>query len=86
MLVLRHTDAQWSEDLSELPQACRGEEKRLAFPQDVVQRLAQIVTRFHVESPCEQALVLAAANKVVHQNAIRIRDFLEPSPRGENVP
>lgn len=76
VLVLRHIDAEWREDLSDLPQACRAEEKSLSSPRAVVQRLAQIVTRFRVESRCEQELVLTAAGKVVRQNEQRIVEFL----------
>jgi predicted acylesterase/phospholipase RssA len=77
VIVLRHTDAEWSDGLGDLPEACWSEGARLAFPREVVQRIAQIVTRFHVASPCEQALVLAAAHKVVQQNAMRIGSFVE---------
>jgi hypothetical protein len=47
---------------------------------------AQIETRFRVESPCEQELILAAASKVVLQNEPRIQAFLArpsaaPAPR-----
>lgn len=76
VLVLRHTDARWRKDLSDLPQACRTEPKPMSSPLEVVQRLAQIATRFRVESLCEQELILAAAAKVVLQNEPRIREFL----------
>ena len=45
-------------------------------PREVVQRLAQIETRFRVESPCEQELIFSAAAKVVLQNELRIQEFL----------
>ncbi len=77
VVVLRHIDAQWQEDLSDLPPICRSEVAPLKSPGEIKQRLAQIVTRFRVESACEQALVLAAASKVVQQNQRRILDFLE---------
>jgi hypothetical protein len=47
-----------------------------------VQRLAQIATRFRIESICEQELIVAAAAKVVLQNEIRIQEFLSEPPSG----
>ena len=76
VLVLRHIDAQWQEDLSDLPQSCKAEDKHRWSPSKVVQRLAQIATPFHVTSLCEQELVVVAAAKVIRQNERRIREFL----------
>ncbi|MDH4081528.1 MAG: hypothetical protein OEU68_17150 [Nitrospira sp.] len=77
IIRLRHTDAQWAEDLSDLPDSCRKEKINWTSPRDVGQRLAGIVTRLWLESTCDRDLVLTAAEKVVMQNEGAIRAFLE---------
>ena len=77
VIVLRHTDAEWKDDLSDLPDACRAEELRLDSPKAIVQRLAQIPTRFAIESDCDRQLLVAAAAKVVAMQAPKILEFLE---------
>lgn len=77
VLVLRHIDAQWRDDMSDLPQACRTVKNPPGSPREIMQRLAHIVTRFRLDSPCDQALLQAAAQKVVRQNERRIVEFLE---------
>lgn len=77
ILRLRHTDAKWAEDLSDLPESCKKEKVNFKSPKDVTRHLAGIVTRLWLESTCDRDLVLTAAAKVVEQNEGRIREFLE---------
>ena len=77
LIRLRHTDAQWAEDLSDLPESCSKEKVNWKSPADVGQRLAGIVTRLWLESTCDRDLVQTAAAKVVQQNEGKIRAFLE---------
>jgi hypothetical protein len=80
VVPLRHTDAQWKADLSDLPAACRTLNPPLTSPQDVVERIAEIPTRFWLASECDRQLLVTAAAKVVDQNRARIRGFLEGQP------
>ena len=77
LIRLRHTDARWAEDLSDLPDSCRKENVNWKSPRDVGQRLAGVVTRLWLESTCDRDLVLTAAAKVVKQQEGKIRAFLE---------
>ena len=74
VVLLRHTDAQWRDDLGDLPEACRHENPRLETPEDVVERIAEIPTRFWLPSECDRQLLVTAAAKVVAQNR---REILE---------
>ena len=76
-VVLRHTDAEWREDLSDLPDSCRNEALNWKSPKDVSEHLAGIVTRLWIKSTCDRDLVLTAAAKVVSQNEQKIRQYLE---------
>lgn len=73
---LRHTDAEWAEDLSDLPDSCKKENVNWKSPKDVAHRLSGVVTRLWLESTCDRDLVLTAAAKVVKQNEGRIKEFL----------
>jgi len=73
---LRHTDAEWQPDLSDLPAACRQENPPLDSPTAVVERIAEISTRFWLASACDRQLLAAAAAKVVAQNQQEILTFL----------
>lgn len=77
LIRLRHTDAQWAQDLSDLPDSCQKEKVNWKSPKDVAGRLAGVVTRLWLESTCDRDLVLTAAEKVVKQNEDNIREFLE---------
>ncbi len=76
IVLLRHTDARWKDDLSDLPEACRNESPPLDSPTAVVERIAEIPTRLYLPSECDRALLVAAAAKVVAQNHQEIEDFL----------
>ena len=79
LVTLRHTDAEWKEDLSDLPDSCRTNENRMTNAREVVRRLAGIATRLWLASPCDRDLTIAAAAKVVAQNEEKIKRFLEAS-------
>ena len=76
VIILRHTDAQWKDDLSDLPEVCRQESPPLDSPTAVVERIAEIPTRFKLASECDRQLLIRAAAKVVAQNKQEIEDFL----------
>jgi Patatin-like phospholipase len=83
VFLLRHMDARWREDLSDLPPACRSETPALQSPAEVTQRIAEIPTRFHVASECDRQLLATAAAKLVTQHRQQILDFAaERSPVG----
>jgi hypothetical protein len=65
VVILRHVDAEWSADLSDLPAACRAERPPLATPEEVRERIAEIPTRFWIASECDRQLLITAAAKVV---------------------
>ena len=77
LITLRHTDADWNDDLTDLPASCRSGDNRMSKPREVVRRLAGIATRLWLASPCDRDLTIAAAAKVVAQNEEKIRRFLE---------
>lgn len=83
LLILRHTDALWTPDLSELPAACRNENPALRSPADVRQRLAEIPTLLQIKSDCDSQLLTVAAAKVVAQNRSSILEFLSGAPAGD---
>jgi hypothetical protein len=84
VIFLRHTDAKWKDDLSDLPQVCREESPPLDSPTAVVERLAEIPTRFKLASECDRQLLITAAAKVVAQNKQGIEDYLAGRPTPES--
>lgn len=76
-ILLRHIDAVWKEDMSDLPESCRKEDVKLTSPPMVKQRLASIVTRLWIESSCDRDLVSAAATKLVEGKKEEIQRFLQ---------
>lgn len=83
VIVLRHIDAVWQPDLSDLPAGCRNEKPALRSPADVRQRLAEIPTLLRIKSTCDSQLLTIAAAKVVAQNRASILEFLDaaaPAP------
>ena len=77
LIRLSHTNAQWENDLSDLPKSCRKQEVSWLSPKEVATHLAGIVTRLWLESACDRDLILTAAAKVVAQNESKIREFLD---------
>ena len=78
MLPLRHTDAKWAADLSDLPPACAG--ASLKTPVDVVERIAEIPTRLTLPSECDRELLVAAARKLVAEHRNVIVEFIDRRP------
>ncbi len=76
VVVLRHTDAKWAADLSDLPPACKAEREPLKTPDDVVTRIAEIPTRLGLSSECDRQLLHVAATKLVAEHRDRILGFL----------
>jgi hypothetical protein len=78
VMVLRHTDAKWAADLSDLPPACQTEAERKTFEDadDVVERIAEIPTRLVITSECDRQLLETAARKVVAAHRDRILEFV----------
>jgi hypothetical protein len=70
---LKHTDAQWKEDLSDLPESCRKEGVDWKSPHDVTKHVSGVVTRLFLKSTCDQDLVVQAAQKVIAQHEADIR-------------
>ncbi len=85
VVFLRHTDAKWNNDLSDVPEACRNESPTLDSPRAVVERIAEIPTRFWLASDCNRQLLVTAAAKVVAQNQQEIEDFLAGRPTPEHT-
>jgi hypothetical protein len=83
LITLRHTDAEWKDDLSDLPESCRTTDGGMRKPREVARRLAGIATRLWLASPCDRDLTIAAAAKVVAQNEEKIRRFVETSRVGK---
>jgi predicted acylesterase/phospholipase RssA len=81
LITLRHTDAEWEEDLSDLPDSCSNEDVKWKLRNEVVERLAGIATRLWLASPCDRDLALVAAAKVVAQNEDKIRQLVEQVSR-----
>ena len=79
-LQLRHIDAVWTEDMSDLPASCKDEKVELANPPMVTKRLASVVTRLWLKSDCDRDLVAMAAAKVVEARKGEILKFLQQSP------
>ncbi|MGH8064592.1 MAG: patatin-like phospholipase family protein [Candidatus Entotheonellia bacterium] len=82
VLQLRHTDAAWQPDLSDLPEACRQADPPLDSPTAVVEHIAEISTRFWLASSCDRQLLQVAAAKVVAQHQSEIVAFLQGPAAG----
>jgi len=67
IIFLRHTDAKWKDDLSDLPQVCREESNPLDSPTAVVERIAEIPTRFKFVSECDRQLLMTAPPRWSHR-------------------
>ncbi len=82
VVLIRHTDAEWKDDLSDLPEACRGEKPPLVSPEQVRERIAEIPTRFWIASECDRQLLVAAAAKGVAAKQPEIQEFLAAGAAG----
>jgi predicted acylesterase/phospholipase RssA len=75
VIVLRHTDAKWEKDLSDLPQACKAEPVKWTS-EKITEYLAEIPTLLKIRSECDKQLLTIAAAKVVTQHQDEIMQFL----------
>lgn len=76
-IQLRHIDAVWKEDMSDLPESCKTEEVKLTNPPMVTKRLAIVVTRLWLKSDCDRDLITTAAAKLVEARRDEILNFLQ---------
>jgi len=75
-MILRHTDAKWAADMSDLPPACKAEPKPLTSPQAVRERIAEIPTALNLPSKCDRELLVTSASKLVAERRDAILEFL----------
>ena len=80
VIALRHTDAEWAADLSDLPAACKAEQPPLQTPEAVKNRIAEIPTRLVIQSACDRDLLAKAAAKLVATHRDRILEFMNRPP------
>jgi hypothetical protein len=76
VIPLRHTDAKWAADMSDLPPACKAEPKPLASPDEVKERIAEIPTALELPSECDRELLTTAAAKLVAEHRDEILAFV----------
>jgi hypothetical protein len=76
VIALRHTDAKFAADLSDLPEACKAEPEPLKTPEDVANRIAEIPTRLGLSSECDRALIYVSAMKLVAEHRDEILEYL----------
>jgi hypothetical protein len=76
VIPLRHTDAKWAADMSDLPPACKAESKPLASPDEVRERIAEIPTALELPSECDRELLVTAAAKLVAERRDEILAFV----------
>ncbi len=75
--LMRHTDAKWAADLSDLPPACKAEPEPLKTPEAVRERISEIPTRLVIASECDRQLLYTSAGKLVDEHKGTILEFLE---------
>ncbi|MGH7332321.1 MAG: patatin-like phospholipase family protein [Candidatus Rokuibacteriota bacterium] len=76
VVVLRHTEAKWAADMSDLPPACKAEREPLQTPEAVRERIAEIPTRLTLPSECDRQLLVSAAGKLVAEHQRAILEFM----------
>ena len=76
VVLLRHVDAKWAADMSDLPPACKAESEPLKSPEAVRERIAAIPTRLVITSECDRQLLATAASKLVEEHRAEILGFL----------
>jgi Patatin-like phospholipase len=77
VIPLRHTDAKWAADMSDLPPACKAEPEPLKTPEAMTERIAEIPTRLVLASECDRQLLAAAAAKLVAEHRDQILQFID---------
>lgn len=75
LIILRHTDAEWTND-DPIPAGCPSG----LTPADVKRVIRQIPTLFKVDEDCHAPLLFAAAKKIVRKQQDRIVAFLQATP------
>ena len=75
LIILRHTDAEWTAS-DPIPSGCPNG----LTPADVKRVIRQIPTLFKIDESCHAPLLLAAAKKVVQKQQDRIVTFLQAAP------
>jgi Patatin-like phospholipase len=76
VIALRHTDAKFAADMSDLPPACKAEVEPLKTPEEVADRIAQIPTRLGLSSECDRQLIYVSATKLVAEHRDEILEYL----------
>jgi hypothetical protein len=76
VIALRHTDAKFAADLSDLPAACKAEVQPMKTLDEVEDRIAAIPTRLGLNSECDRQLIYAAAAKLVSEHRDEILEYL----------
>lgn len=76
VISLRHTDAKWAADASDVPAACKAEPEPLKTAEEVVERIAEIPTRLNLPSECDKQLLVEAARRLVAAHADEILQFI----------
>jgi len=71
-IVLRHTEAKWAADMTDLPPACKAEPEPLKTIEALRERIAEIPTRLVLPSECDRQLLASAAAKLVAEHRDRI--------------
>ena len=74
---LRHIDAVWKDDMSDLPESCKKEKVKLTDPPMVKKRLASVVTRLWLKNDCDRDLIATAAAKLVEDRKAEILNFVQ---------
>jgi len=75
-IALRHTDAKWAADLSDLPPACKAEPEPLKTVLALQERISEIPTRLVIASECDRQLLATAAAKLVAEHKGAILEFI----------
>ena len=75
-VALRHTDAKWAADLSDLPPACKAEPEPLKTVLALQERISEIPTRLVIASECDRQLLATAAAKLVAEHKGAILEFI----------
>ena len=79
VILIRHTDAKWAADLSDLPTSCRAELVPMKTPEEVTNRISEIPTRLGLSSACDRDLLYVAAQKLVAEHRDQILEYLNRS-------
>lgn len=80
IVVLRHTDAAWTEGYRALPAACREDFSPAATAADIRSAVSLIPTLFKIDNECHGALLLSSARQVVNQQRELLDRFFAAAP------